>query len=83
MFTLGWLTISSYIEATERNRYTGRCYTLYHPICVEWFLELDNLVRNPPPNMLVTIKTHGDDVCETHPDDIYETPGDDIDDKNE
>jgi len=36
--------------------------TLYHPIYVEWFLELDNLVRNPPPNMLVTIKTHGDDI---------------------
>jgi hypothetical protein len=24
--------------------------------------ELDNLVRNPPPNMLVTIKAHGDDI---------------------
>jgi len=77
------LVIHAYIEAIERNRYTGRCYTLYHPICVEWFPELDNLVRNPPPNTLVTFKTHGDDVCETHPDNIYETPGDDIDDKNE
>ncbi len=77
------LVIHAYIEATERNRYSERCYTLYHPINVEWFPELDNLVRNPPPNMLVTVKTHGDEVCETHPNDIYETPGDDIDDENE
>jgi hypothetical protein len=33
--------------------------------------------------MLVTIKTHGDDIPEVHPDDIYETPSDDIDDKKE
>jgi hypothetical protein len=29
---------------------------------VEWFPKLDNLVHNPPPNMLVTVKTHGDDI---------------------
>ncbi len=74
--------IHAYIETIERNRYSA-CYTSYHPICVEWFLELDNLIHNPPPNMLVTVKTHGDDVRETHLDDIYEMPGDDIDDKNE
>jgi len=56
------LVIHAYLEATERDRYTGCCMTLYHPIYVEWFPELDNLVRNPPPNMLVTIKTHGDDI---------------------
>jgi hypothetical protein len=56
------LVIHAYLEATERDWYTGRCMTLYHPIYMEWFLELDNLVRNPPPNMLVTIKTHGDDI---------------------
>jgi hypothetical protein len=77
------LVILAYLEATERNRLSRRCYTLYHPLEVEWFLEFDNLVRNPPPNMLVTIKTHGDDIPEVHPDDIYETPGDDIDDKKE
>jgi hypothetical protein len=77
------LVIHAYIEGTERNQYTGRCYTLYHPICVEWFPELDNLVRNPLPNMFVTVKTHGDDVCETHPNDMYEMPDNDIDDKNE
>jgi hypothetical protein len=27
---------------------------------VEWFPELDDLVRNSPPNMLVTVKTHDD-----------------------
>jgi hypothetical protein len=36
--------------------------SLYHPLDVERFPELHNLVRNPPPNMLVTIKTHGDDI---------------------
>jgi hypothetical protein len=75
------LVILAYIESTER--YRGRCFTVYHPMRVEWFLELDDVVRNPPPNMLVTIKTHGDEIPETHPDDIYGTPGDDIDDKKE
>jgi hypothetical protein len=56
---------------------------LYYPLEVEWFPELDNLVRNPPPNMLVNIKTHGDDIPVVHPDDIYGMPGDDIDDKKE
>jgi hypothetical protein len=56
------LVIHAYLEAIERDRYSGRCMTLYHPIYVEWFVELDNLVRNPPPNMLVTIKTHVDDI---------------------
>jgi len=56
------LVIHAYLETTERDRYTERCMTLYHPIYMEWFPELDNLVHNPPPNMLVTIKTHGDDI---------------------
>jgi hypothetical protein len=56
------LVIHAYIEATERDRYTGRSMSLYHPLDVERFPELHNLVRNPPPNMLVTIKTHGDDI---------------------
>jgi hypothetical protein len=49
------LVIHAYLKATERDRYTGCCTTLYHPIYVEWFPELDNLIRNPPPSMLVTI----------------------------
>jgi hypothetical protein len=77
------LVILAYLETTERNRLSRRCYTLYHPLEVEWFPELHNLVRNLPPNMLVTIKTHGDDIPEVHHDDIYETPGDDIDEKKE
>jgi len=56
------LVIHAYLEARERDRYIERCMTLYYPIYVEWFPELDNMVRNPPPNMLVTIKTHGDDI---------------------
>jgi len=31
------LVIHAYLEATERDRYTGRCMTLYHPIYMEWF----------------------------------------------
>jgi hypothetical protein len=31
------LVIHAYLEATERNQNSGRCYTLYHPIYVEWF----------------------------------------------
>jgi len=52
------LVIHAYLEATERNR--GRCYTVFHPIDVEWFPELDDQVCNPPPNMFVTVKTRGD-----------------------
>ncbi len=56
------LVIHAYLESSEKDRYSGHYMTLYHPISVEWFSELDNLVRNPPPNMLVTVKTHGDDI---------------------
>jgi hypothetical protein len=77
------LVILAYLESTERDRLSRRCYTLYYPLEVEWFPELDNLVRNPPPNMLVNIKTHGDDIPVVHPDGIYGTPDDDIDDKKE
>jgi hypothetical protein len=54
--------IHAYLEFSTRDRYDGRYMTLYHPINVEWFPELDSLVRNPPPNMLVTVKAHGDDI---------------------
>jgi hypothetical protein len=56
------LVIHAYLESTTRDLYNERSMTLYYPIDVELFPELDNLVRNPPPNMLVTIKTHGDDI---------------------
>jgi len=56
------LVIHAYLESCERDSYSGHCMTLYHPIYLEWFPELDNLVRNPPPNMLVTVKMHGDDI---------------------
>jgi hypothetical protein len=69
------LVILTYLESTERDRLSRRYYTLYYPLEVECFPKLDNLVRNPPQNMLVNIKTHCDD--------IYGTPGDDIDDKKE
>jgi hypothetical protein len=56
------LVIHAYLESCTRDHYSGRSMTLYHPINVEWFPELDNLVHNPPLNMIVTIKTHGDDI---------------------
>jgi len=55
------VVIHAYMESCTRDCYDGRSMTLYHhPINVEWFPELDNLVRNSPPNVLVTIKLHGD-----------------------
>jgi hypothetical protein len=54
--------IHAYLESCIRDRYDGRSMTVYHPINVEWFPELDSLVRNPPPNMLVTVKTRADDI---------------------
>ncbi len=56
------LVIHAYLKSCTRDRYSERSMTLYHPMNVEWFPKLDNLVHNPPPNMLVTVKTHGDDI---------------------
>jgi len=58
------LVIHAYLESTTRDRYDGHSMTLYHPINVEWFPELDSLVRNPLPNMLVSVETHGDDIVD-------------------
>jgi hypothetical protein len=54
------VVIHAYLESCIRDRYDGHSMTLYQRINVEWFLELDSLVRNPPPNILVTVKAHGD-----------------------
>jgi hypothetical protein len=54
------VVIHANLESYTEDRYDGRSMTLYHPINIEWFLELDSLVRNPPLNMLVTVKSHGD-----------------------
>jgi hypothetical protein len=51
------LIIHAYIESTERDRYTGRSMTLYYPIDVEFFPELDNLVRNPPIHMICALRS--------------------------
>jgi hypothetical protein len=53
------VVIHAYLESCTRDRYDGRSMTLYHPINVEWFPEIDSLVRNLPLNVLVTIKAHG------------------------
>ncbi len=57
-----YFVIHAYLESCERDHYDGHCMTLYHSIYVEWFPEPDHLVCNPPRNMLVTVKTHGDDI---------------------
>jgi hypothetical protein len=56
------VVIHAYLESCIRDRYDGRYMTLYHPINVEWFLELYSLIHNPPPNVLVIVKAHGDDI---------------------
>jgi hypothetical protein len=54
------VVVHAYLESCTRDRYDERSMTLYHPINIEWFPELDSLVRNPLPNVLVTVQTHGD-----------------------
>jgi hypothetical protein len=56
------LIIHAYLKSTTRDDYDGCSMTLYHPINVEWFPKLNSLVHNPPPNMLVSVQTHGDDI---------------------
>jgi hypothetical protein len=47
----------AYVESCTRDCYDGHSMILYHPINIECFPELDDLVRNPPPNVLVTCKS--------------------------
>jgi len=54
------VVIHAYAESCTRDRYDERSMTLYHPIDVRCFLELDDLIRNPPPNVLMTCISHGD-----------------------
>ncbi len=54
------VVIHAYVESCTRDHYDGHSMTLYHPINVKWFPELDSPVRNPPPNVLVIVKAHGD-----------------------
>jgi hypothetical protein len=60
MGVIDHVVIHAYLESYTRDRYDRRFMTLYHPINIEWFHELDSLVCNPPPNVLVTVKSHGD-----------------------
>jgi hypothetical protein len=54
------VVIHAFVESYTRDRYDARSMTLYHPINIRCFLELDDLVQNPPPNVLVDCKSHGD-----------------------
>jgi hypothetical protein len=54
------LTIHAYVESCTRDAYDGRSMTLYHPIEIGCFPELDDLVHNPPPGVHVTCRLSGD-----------------------
>jgi len=54
------LIIHAYVESCTRDAYDGRSMTLYHPIEIGCFLELDDLVRNPPLGVHVTCRLSGD-----------------------
>jgi len=54
------LIIHAYVESCTQDAYNGRSMTLYHPIDIRCFSEFDDLVRNPPLELVVTCKLHGD-----------------------
>jgi hypothetical protein len=54
------LIIHAYVEPCTHDAYDGRSMTLYHPIDIGCFPKLDDLVRNPPLEVHVTYRLHGD-----------------------
>lgn len=54
------LVIHAYVESCTQDAYDRRSMTLYHPIDIGCFLELDDLVRNPPSEVHVTCRFCGD-----------------------
>jgi hypothetical protein len=60
------LIIHAYVESCTRDAYDGRSMTLYHPIEIGCFPELDDLVHNPPLRVHVTCRLLGDvnDICQ-------------------
>jgi hypothetical protein len=52
--------IFAYVESCTWDSCDGCSVTLYHPIDIKCFLELDDIIRNPPPKVLVTCRLHGD-----------------------
>ncbi len=54
------LIIHAYVESWTRDAYDGCTMTLYHPIEIGCFLELDDLVCNPPLEVHVTCRLSGD-----------------------
>jgi hypothetical protein len=54
------LIIHAYVEFCTRDGFNERSMTLYHPIDIGCFQELNDLVRNPPPEVRVTCGLHGD-----------------------
>lgn len=54
------LIIHAYVESYTWDAYTGRSMTLYHPIDIGCFPELDDLVCNPPPEVRITCRLRGD-----------------------
>jgi hypothetical protein len=50
--------IHAYVESGTRDGYNGRSMTLYHPIDIGCFPELDDLIHNSPLEVFVTYKLH-------------------------
>ncbi len=42
------VVIHVYVESCTQDGYNGHFMTLYHPINIGYFLELDDLIHNPP-----------------------------------
>jgi len=54
------LIIHAYVESCTQDAYNGRSMTLYHPIDIGCFSEFNDLVLNPPLELVVICKLHGD-----------------------
>jgi hypothetical protein len=52
--------IHVYVESCKQDGYNGHSMTLYHFIDIGCFLELDDLVHNPPLEVFVTCRLDGD-----------------------
>ncbi len=54
------LIIHAYVESCTQDGFNGHSMTLYHPVDIGCFPELDDLVHNPSPEVRVTYRLHGD-----------------------
>jgi hypothetical protein len=52
--------IYAYVKFCTWDGYNGHFMTLYHPINIRCFPKLDDLICNPPLEVFVTCRLHGD-----------------------